>query len=108
MMKEYIDNVIGEMNEVAEQLWQGDEAAYQKLAKYVNGWQQILQEMIDNMRCWTEEGKEIPLDIILCQLENFDMALTRKDDMMLADVLSFELKETLNYYKGLLEVYDGK
>ena len=108
MIKEYIDNVIGEMSEIAEQLWQAEEDVYQKLAEYVNGWQQILQEMINTMCQWTEEGKEIPLDIILCQLENFDMALTRKDDMMLADVLNFELKETLDYYKGLLKVYDGK
>ena len=108
MIKEYIDNVIGEMNGITEQLWQGNEEAYQKLSEYAKGWQQILQEMIANMCRWTEEGKEIPLDIVLCQLENFDMALTRKDDMMLADVLNFELKETLNYYKGLLEVYDGK
>lgn len=108
MINEYIDNVIGEMSEIAELLWQAEEDAYQKLTEYVNGWQQILQEMINMMCRWTEEGKEIPLDIILCQLENFDMALTRKDDMMLADVLNFELKETLNYYKGLLEVYDGK
>ena len=107
-MKEHIDNVIEEMDEIVELLWRSEEEAYQKLVGYVNGWQQILQEMLEHMCLYIKEGKEIPLDIILCQLENFDMALKRKDDMMLADVLGFELKETLNYYKGLLEIYDGK
>lgn len=107
-MREKIDKVIGEMQNVAEMLWKCEAGAYQCMNEYVSGWQAVLQEMMNRMCRWTEEGNEIPLDIIVCQMENFETAVRKKDDLMLADVLQFEFGETLKYYKGLLEAYDGK
>ena len=103
-----IDKVMNEMKDVAAQLWKCDEGAYQQLSECMDDWQRLLQEMINRMCQWVKEGKEIPLDIVLCQIENFEVALSRKDSLMLADVLNFEFGETLKYYKGLLETYDGK
>lgn len=107
-MIENVDNVIGEMQKVVEMLWKCNADAYQRMNEYVSGWQVMLQEMMNRMCRWMEEGNEIPLDIIACQMENFEEAVTKKDDLMLADVLQFEFGETLKYYKGLLEAYDGK
>ena len=107
-MENQIEKMTKEMELVAKELWSGNESAYQILSGYIAGWQEFLQRMIDKMCQWAETGTEIPLDIILCQLENFEVAMNKKDDLMLADVLNFEWKETLKYYKGLLEIYDGQ
>ena len=107
-MRKMIDNVIDEMKKTAEQLWKCEENSYQTVKEYMAGWQQVLQEMLKQMCQWVENGEDIPLDVILYQLENFNTALVKKDDMQLADVLYFELQETLKYYKDLLVAYDGK
>lgn len=100
-----VEETISEMKEIAVCLWQNDEQAYKKLAEQMGRWRRTLQEMLDYLAQMQSQGKEVPLAVIFQQLENFNLALQKKDDFMLADVLEFELAEALNYYKGIVEIY---
>lgn len=103
-METYIDKVIEEMNIVAECVWKCEEDAYKRLTSYIEVWQQMLQQMLENMCYMQEQGVQVPFEIIMQQLDNFECALKKKDDFLLADVLKYELAETLKYYKGLMEI----
>lgn len=49
---------------------------------------------------------DVPTEIIIQQLNNMMEAYQYNDGLMLADVLHFELSDTLNYYLEILEAFE--
>lgn len=70
------------------------------------------------MKKW---GIDVPQDILITQVKNFMEAYEKKDVLMLADTMKYEIYEALCYYKEILsrayafgrkfineKIYEGK
>ena len=55
-----------------------------------------------------KEDVEIPTDILLQQLENFEQFYRQGDIVQLADTLQYEMKETVSFYLEILKSMEQK
>ena len=69
---------------------------------YVNAHAQELickmAEMVDWAQQKKNTGGELPIDILLQQLQNLNEAYTQKDEILLADTLEYEISNALQVY----------
>lgn len=62
----------------------------------------IMLDFIRNSDEYTTLGFQIPKDVLLCQVKNFITSYEKKDPLMLADVLKYEISESLMFYREIL------
>lgn len=58
----------------------------------------VMQEVIQYIPILKECGIDIPLEVVVGQLNNLMDAYEHKDTMMLWDTLNYEIKDTFEYY----------
>ena len=63
---------------------------------------QILLKLIGDSDAYEKVGIEVPQDILISQVKNFMEAYEKKDVLMLADTMKYEIYEALCYYKEIL------
>lgn len=63
---------------------------------------QLLLRFIEDGIVYKEKGIDVPQDILIAQLKNFMDAFEKKDVLMLADSLKYEIYEGLGYYREIL------
>lgn len=106
-MKEKIDRIeeiISEINEIYKKLCQGDtNEGFRKFALQVANINGIFTELIDNIPKLWQYDIDIPSDVIIQQLNNMLESYEKKDVMMLTDTLRYEITDTLQFYKEVLQ-----
>lgn len=83
----YKNNLIGVANEM--------DGIFAKIS-------QLLLKLIEDSIAYKEKGFDVPQDILIAQLKNFMVAFEKKDVLMLADSLKYEIYEALSYYRVIL------
>ena len=106
---EQVEKAICEVNQIYDLIWQGEgEMAINQFSRQVTMIGKILQELISNIPALDEAGVQLPVDIIMQQMNNLTDALQYKDEVMLADTLRYEIGETLNVYLEILKQPEAK
>lgn len=58
----------------------------------------IMTEIMNWAQSLIENGEEFPMDTIIQQIQNLNDAYTAKDEILLADTLEYEIKNTVYVY----------
>ena len=90
------------LQKVILELRQNREHAMTHTAELLPELVQIFQALLA-MAETQKEDVEIPTDILLQQLENFEQFYKQGDIVQLADTLEYEMKETVSFYLEILE-----
>lgn len=77
--------------------------AFNKLAELMPELNSLIGQLLTEIPYYRELGVDLPEDIILAQLQNLMDGMQHRDMVMLADVLNYEIGETLQVYKEILE-----
>lgn len=91
--------LLEEGEKVELELRQSQDGVWEHLAKIlpdIIGVYQQFVELVNN-------GVEIPIDVLIQQLENFETAYGQKDMVVLADTLEYEIKEGICFYIEILK-----
>lgn len=66
----------------------------------------IMQDLIQYIPILKECGIDIPLEVVVGQLNNLIDAYEHKDTMMLWDTLNYEIKDTFEYYIEIIKEFE--
>lgn len=92
----------GKMRKVILELRQNQELAMSHLAEVLPEVVNIFQELFKMAEIYQDE-LEIPTDILLQQLQNFEQSYQQHDIVLLADALEYELAESISFYLEILK-----
>lgn len=86
------------IEEIVLQMRQAEDGAWENVNRHFG---QIVSAMEKTVK-WAESliqgGEDFPMDVVLQQIQNFNEAYEAKDEVMLADTLEYEIKNTLLTY----------
>ncbi len=103
MTSDEVKKVEDTLKIIGESLMEYSDSAYDnavKMTKYIST---IYGELIDLIPYLKKEGVDIPLDILVAQLNNYSQAVEKKDIMMLTDSINYEVLDTVSLYREILE-----
>lgn len=99
---EYLENIITDTQQVACALYQNDlESAQLKIGVVLEAANNIYRIMAENAAVYQNAGIEIPLQVLRAQLANLSDAVENQDFLALADILQYELREGLLFYRNI-------
>lgn len=76
---------------------------YEQFQQLMPKIQRIITSLIENIPKYREMGVDLPEDIILTQLSNLLTAVEHRDIILLSDTLQYEIINTIQVYKEILE-----
>lgn len=77
--------------------------AENKLNQEISNIAKTVTEFLEMSGVLQQYEIEVPQDIILAQLQNLLTAFERKDQILLADTLHYEIADTLEFYIEILQ-----
>ena len=95
------------LQKVILELRQNQEHAVAHTAEMLPELVQIFQALFGMAKVHTKDV-EIPTDILLQQLENFEQFYQQGDIVQLADTLEYEMKESICFYLEILNNLEQK
>lgn len=99
-----IDKVLKEIELVIKLLCISEsKEAFDRLAKVMPDMNEMIGKLLSEIPYYRELGVDLPEDIILAQLQNLMEGMKHKDMVLLADSLNYEIGDTLQVYKEILE-----
>ena len=101
------ESLLEKMQKVILELRQNQEHAVAHTAEVLPELVQIFRVLLGMAETQTKEV-EIPTDILLQQLENFEQFYRQEDIVQLADTLEYEMKETISFYLEILKNMERK
>lgn len=101
------ESLLEKLQKVILELRQNREYAVAHTAEVLPELVQIFQVLLGMAETQTKEV-EIPTDILLQQLENFEQFYRQEDIVQLADTLEYEMKETIFFYLEILKNMEWK
>lgn len=102
-----VERLSEKLQKVILELRQNQEHAVAHTAEMLPELVQIFQALFGMAEVQTKEV-EIPTDILLQQLENFEQFYHQGDIVQLADTLEYEMKETVAFYLEILQNMEQK
>lgn len=90
------------LQKVILEMRQNEEYAVAHTAEMMPELVHIFQELFRMAEIQIEDV-EIPTDILVQQLENFEQFYQQGDIVQLADTLEYEIKETISFYLAILK-----
>ena len=91
--------LLQEIEEVAIDFYQGSDEAWQNFTKLMTRITSVYQWMVQI----ANSGVELPIDVLLQQLENVESAYVKKDMFIMADTLEYEVREGVCFYIEILK-----
>lgn len=76
---------------------------YEEFQQFMPKIQKVITSLLENIPKYREMGVDLPEDIILTQLSNLLMAIEHRDIILLSDTLQYEIINTIQVYKEILE-----
>lgn len=59
--------------------------------------------MVTHLLQLKQNGVDIPIEIVMTQMENLKNSYANKDMVLLADVLQYEIGDTIDFYIEILK-----
>lgn len=97
-----LNNLSQDVKEISLYFAQDKDEAYTEFSKKVENISEIMMSMINQSEKMNELGINVPKDIIIMQLENIVEGLDKKDSILLADTLEYEILPSLKFYQEIL------
>lgn len=101
-----MDNKMREAQELLQEIErgviefrQGRDAAWQNFSKLMPWITGVYQWMVQI----ANSGVELPVEVLLQQLENVESAYVKKDMVLMADTLEYEVREGVCFYIEILK-----
>lgn len=91
---------------VGQSLMEYSDTAYESTVRMTRYISTIYEDLIQLIPFLKEQGVDIPLDILVAQLNNYSKAIENKDIMMLTDSINYEVLDTVSLYREILEQID--
>jgi len=102
-----INSLIKEVKLTGEDLITLKDGAINKTLGLSAAISEIYRDFINSADELKGVGVEVPVDILLLQMERFVEACKVKDTIMMADVLNYEILDTLMVYSEIQEAVFG-
>lgn len=93
-----ITNTFQSVNEMVMRLRQTADDAWDYVNVHIQELICKMTEMVNWVQQQINAGEEIPIDILLQQLQNLYEAYEQKDEVLLADTLEYEISNALQIY----------
>ncbi len=91
------------LDEVVTILLRNDNENINVIDTFMKDLSAILSTVLSDLLNLQQQGVELPVDIILNQVENLKNSYANKDMVMMADCLMYEIKDTLIFYIDVLK-----
>ena len=102
MKAENIEMLIQDIEECAVRLYENNiKAVQQTIGSVVQNINNTYLFYINNAKEYTDRGIEIPVQILLSQMQNLLEAVDNQDIIMMADCLWYEIREGLLFFKDV-------
>lgn len=104
---EEINGVIEVIDKINTEIYDGNYGkAFIMAGKSLKDISEIMQDLINYIPVLKDCGIEIPLEVVMGQLNNLMDAYEHKDTMMLWDTLNYEIKDTFEYYIEIIKEFE--
>lgn len=95
--------ILGKLERIVLQMRQNQDNAITEVGEILPELVRIFQELFRMAEAQITEIPEIPVDILIQQLENFEQFYQQQDIVQLADTLEYELQESIRFYIEILK-----
>ena len=92
--------ILGKLEQIVLQMRQNQDNAITEVREILPELVRIFQELF---RMAEGQMTEVPVDILMQQLENFEQFYQQQDIVQLADTLEYELQESIRFYIEILK-----
>lgn len=97
------EQVINMMDTCIQNLWESTGTGNKELISCIKKLNLILKEFTDRVPEFQKLGVDVPEDIILTQMKNLMTGFEKRDTILLADTMEYEIKNTLLFYNDILK-----
>lgn len=99
-----INDLLNELYELSDLFFMDKEKqAFAKLSELIKDINGTMTEFIEKIPEYNKQGANIPIDVVVAQLNNLVEGMKYKDTVMLGDCIKYELIESISLYKELME-----
>ncbi len=103
LLLETIEKSINKNIELSNRFYQVQDNAIVEFDKEIENIVKLMNMFISIIPALKNLGLEVPEDILQEQFANMQEALSKKDYMLLSDCLMYEINDTLQIFKELVE-----
>ena len=93
-----IDIVIPIIEDMIMNLRQCTDTVWKEVNTHIGVVISMMTEIINWAQDLIGKGEEFPMDMVIQQIQNLNDAYTAKDEVLLADTLEYEIKNTVYLY----------
>lgn len=93
-----IDLVIPIIEDMILKLRQCTDTVWEDVNTHIGVVISMMTEIVNWARNLIGQGEEFPMDTVIQQIQNLNDAYTAKDEVLLADTLEYEIKNTVYVY----------
>lgn len=93
-----IDLVIPIIEDMIMNLRQCTDTVWKEVNTHIGVVISMMTEIINWAQDLIGKGEEFPMDMVIQQIQNLNDAYTAKDEVLLADTLEYEIKNTVYLY----------
>jgi len=91
------------IEEVVRILLRDDRENINKVDQLIKDMAPLLSDMVTHLLQFKLNGVDIPIEIVMTQMENLKNSYANKDMVLLADVLQYEIGDTIDFYIEILK-----
>ncbi|MBE5963303.1 MAG: hypothetical protein E7252_00010 [Lachnospira sp.] len=91
------------IEEVVRILLRDDRENINKVDQLIKDMAPLLSDMVTHLLQLKQNGVDIPIEIVMTQMENLKNSYANKDMVLLADVLQYEIGDTIDFYIEILK-----
>lgn len=104
---EEINQIVNSIEKVNTEIYLGNYGkAFIMTGEMLKEISEIMQDLIKYIPTLAECGIDIPIEVVMQQLNNLMQAYENKDSMMLWDTLNYEIKDTFEYYIEIVKEFE--
>ena len=100
-----IQKAINKIDEYFEIMYKDFGEGMKELPKIVGCVQSITMKFLKDIEYYNENGENIQITVTLNQLKKLLDAIDLKDQLLIADILEYEIKQNFIVYKELVNKY---
>lgn len=100
-----IQKAINKIDEYVEIMYKDFGEGMKELPKIVGCVQSITIKFLKDIEYYNENGENIQVNVTLNQLKKLLDAIDLKDQLLIADILEYEIKQNFIVYKELVNKY---
>lgn len=95
-------DVLKKIDTAVSCIWENPQDMREQINDVILEINEIIAEFLNHVEEYTALGIEIPVDVIVSQLQNMEEGMKWKDNILLADTLEYEIQNTILFYNDIL------